>query len=188
MISAERPLYGVLRKKNRFGDLDTRWKPTTAAVVTRLLRDCRGLTPGLTGCLVWSGSVAHTKYKSSPRFYLNGRHVSLRKMMYIWFVGPLANQRGKPDEWVTTCRKHLCINPLHLRLRYDLKQNHPNRYFSTRRKRKRRTTTTKKIRKHKNSRVITSIGLSLSETRENNSLFRTDKEEECSMAGVIMGN
>ena len=130
-------LCDLLLKRNRFHEIDQKWKPTETAM-KRFLYNCRGLTPSMMNCVVWTGNVAHRKYASSPRFYLNGRHVSIRKMMYVWFVGPLKSDSGSPSQWVTTCHKHLCVNPLHLKLRSDLK-------IRKKRKRRRRRRQPRKI-------------------------------------------
>lgn len=133
MLSPEDLLCDFLLKKNRFHVIHKDWKPSAVAV-KRFLYNCRGLTPSMTSCVAWTGNVAHPKYASSPRFFLNGRQVSLRKMMYLWFVGPLKQGAGSPSQWVTTCHKHLCVNPLHLKLRCNLKIRKKKR----RRRRKRK--------------------------------------------------
>ena len=171
-------LHGLLREKNRFHELESRWKPTILAM-RRFLNNCRGLTPGLTGCVVWIGSVAHADSSSSPKFYLNGRQVSLRRMIYIWFVGPLGEKKGTPSEWVTTCHKRLCVNPLHLRKR--VKDD------DKKRKRRRRTTPRvmvmtsrvktkqrKQARPKKKRKVIGTIGLSIDAKIESSSNLYVD--------------
>lgn len=152
-------LPGLLRTRNRFYELEERWRPTATAM-QRFLDNCRGLTPGLTGCVVWMGPVAHTDSSSSPKFYLNGRQVSLRRMMYMWFVGSLEEEKGRPSEWITTCHKRLCINPLHLRKRIKdptKKRKRRRRRRSTRKKPHQR----KLARPRKKRKVIDTIGLSL---------------------------
>lgn len=131
-------LCDFLLKKNRFHVVDKKWKPTATAI-NRFLQNCRGLTPEMTSCVIWMGSQAHLKYASSPRFYLNGRHVSIQNMVYVWFVGSLETGSSKPigsasSQWITTtCQKRLCVNPLHLKFRRDLKVS-----ASIRKKRKKR--------------------------------------------------
>lgn len=162
-------LHGLLREKNRFHELEEVWKPTTLAM-RRFLNNCRGLTPGLTGCVVWRGSVAHADSSSSPKFYLNGRQVSLRRMMYVWFVGPLGEKKGTPSEWITTCHKRRCINPLHLRKRVKddnkkRKRGKGRTMIMSRGKKKHR----EQARPKKKRKVIGTIGLSL-DTKTESSL------------------
>ena len=138
-------LCDFLLKKNRFHVVDKKWKPTATAI-KRFLQNCRGLTPEMTNCVIWMGNRAHLKYASSPRFYLNGRHVSIQNMVYVWFVNSLeaagggSKSIGSPStQWVTTtCQKRLCVNPLHLKFRRDLKVSAPIRKKRKKRRRKKK--------------------------------------------------
>lgn len=145
-------LCDFLLKKNRFHVVDKKWKPTATAI-KRFLQNCRGLTPEMTSCVIWMGTRARLNYASSPRFYLNGRHVSIQNMVYVWFVGSLETGSSKSigsasSQWITTtCQKRLCVNPLHLKFRRDLKVSASIR--KKRKKRKRRSRRKKQSLKKK---------------------------------------
>lgn len=117
----EKFLPSPLRQIHRFDELDARWKPDSKAV-RRLRNNCRGITPELKKCVMWRGAIAHGLCISGPKFYLNRHQVSLRRMMHLWFVGPLDSAKGKPTEWTTICGKNLCINPIHLKRREELQK------------------------------------------------------------------
>lgn len=156
MSAPEDFLCDFLLKRNRFHKIDEKWKPTTAAM-KRFLRNCRGMTPSMMNCVAWVGGLAHPKYSSSPRFYLNGQQVSLRKMIYVWFVGPLENgdEPGDPSQWITTCHKRLCVNPSHLKLRRDLRIRASIRKKKKRKKRRRRLALSSLLPKQQKNRVKT---------------------------------